>query len=53
MGSSRSAFSYAGSSTTSSNLYYGATGSTGYDAVRHSDLASDTNMIIRFDYMTT
>ena len=53
LGLANSFYIYSGSSATSCSFYYGASGSTGYSPVRYNNLYSDTNMIMRFHYMST
>ena len=53
LGSANSFYIYAGSSSTVAAFYYGASGSSGYSPVRYNSLYSDTNMIMRFHYMST
>ena len=53
LGSAGSFYIYGGSSATSCSFYYGASGSTGYSPVQYNSLYSDSNMIMRFHYMST
>tara|TARA_B100000575_G_C23053548_1_gene606473 strand:- start:185 stop:1129 length:945 start_codon:yes stop_codon:yes gene_type:complete len=53
LGSANSFYIYSGSSNTNCGFYYGAGGSSGYSPVRYNSLYSDTNMIMRFHYMST
>ena len=53
LGSANSFYIYGGSSATSCSFYYGASGSSSYSPVRYNSLYSDTNMLMRFHYMST
>jgi len=53
MGSANSFYIYSGASSTSCSFYYGASGSSSYSPVRYNSLYTDTNMMMRFHYMST